>query len=279
MLASFAELLQAGREQGRALGAFTCYNFETAMAVLQAAQTRQSSVILLISEKSFASPQGPSLIVGLRAIAELAPIPVCLQLDHVDDLHQIEAAFRLGIGAAMADGSRLPFKENIAFTREAVSIARRYNGEIEAELGRIEGNEDLAAASQAGALTDPDQAAYFVEQAAPSCLAVSIGNVHGHYHHPPMLDWERLRQIQQRIPTVLSLHGASGLPDSDLLQAIRLGISKINVNTELRTCYLQTTAEVLPSVISDTNLLKLQQVVTKALTEVVDAKLRVYERL
>ena len=278
MLASFAELLQAHRERKTALGAFTCYNFETAAAVLQAAQKHVGGTILLISEKSFASTHGAELVVALHAMAERAPIPVCLQLDHVSNLRQIEAAFKLGVGVVMADGSRLPFEENIAFTREAVAIAHRYGGYIEAELGRVEGDEDIATSARAGALTDPEQAAYFVERADLACLAVSIGNSHGAYHHPPLLDWQRLQQVRSRISTPLSLHGASGLTDSDLRQVIALGISKINVNTELRECYLGVVTDKLQAVTPGSRLLDLQLALIDALARVVDAKMQVYER-
>jgi len=276
MLASFTELLQ--EQQGRALGAFTCYNFELAVGVLDAAASQGSSVVLLISENSFCSPSGAYFVAGLKAMAEQAPIPVCLQLDHVRDLGHIETAFRLGVGAVMADGSRLPFEENIAFVREAVRIARRYGGSVEAELGRVEGNEDIAAATLAGALTDPEQAARFVRQAEPACLAVSIGNVHGLYEDAPVLDWKRLAHIHDQVDVPLSLHGASGLPDPDLRHAITSGICKINVNTELRSRYLEVVAEQLQAVLPGTRLLELHLAVIEAVTQVTQAKLKVYAR-
>jgi tagatose 1,6-diphosphate aldolase GatY/KbaY len=247
-----------------------------AMAVLEAARLQASGVVVLISEKSFVSPHGAALATGLRAMAEHAPIPVCLQLDHVSDLAQIEAAFKLGVGAVMADGSRLPFEENIAFVRQAVQIASSYSGSIEAELGRIEGNEDIALATQAGAFTDPEQAAFFVEATGASCLAVSIGNVHGVYQHPPRLDWERLERISEQVTIPLSLHGASGLPDTDLRAAIARGICKINVNTELRSQYLNVVAEQLPRVLSGARLLELQNAEIAALTQAVQEKMEVY---
>lgn len=279
MLTSFTELLRKNQARGSALGAFTCYTFETAIAVIQAAQQRQSGVVMLISEKSFTASQGVYLVAGLRAIAEQAPIPVCLQLDHVSDLAQIERACQMGIGSVMADGSRLTFEENIAFVRQAVALGRRYGVEIEAELGRVEGNEDIANAAEAGLLTDPARAARFVEQAQPACLAVSIGNVHGIYHHPPVLDWPRLRQLRQAILTPLSLHGASGLPDEDLRQAMRLGITKVNVNTELRAAYFDLLQQQLTAHAAGLRLLDLQNRLIDAQARVCQNKLQTYEEL
>lgn len=277
MLASFTELLCENQERGTALGAFTCYTFETAVAVVQAAQQRQRGVILLISEKSFVAPQGIYLVAGLRAIAEQAPVPVCLQLDHVSDLAQIERACQMGVGSVMADGSRLTFEENRAFVSQAVALGKRYGVEIEAELGRVEGNEDIASAAATGALTDPEQAAFFVEHARPACLAVSIGNVHGIYRQPPQLDWPRLRQLRQTIALPLSLHGASGLPDEDLQQAIKSGIAKINVNTELRASYFDLLHQQLATMSSGLRLLELQHLLIEAQYQVSQSKLQAYE--
>ncbi|GCE29819.1 tagatose-bisphosphate aldolase [Dictyobacter alpinus] len=278
MLTSFTELLRANQERGTALGSFTCYTFETAVAVVQAAQQRQRGVILLISEKSFAAPQGIYLVAGLRAIAEQAPIPVCLQLDHVSDLAQIERACQMGVGSVMADGSRLTFEENMTFVSQAVALGKSYGVEIEAELGRVEGNEDIASAAAAGAFTDPKQAALFAERAQPACLAVSIGNVHGIYRHPPQLDWLRLRQLRQSTTLPLSLHGASGLPDEDLRQAIRLGIAKINVNTELRASYFDLLHQQLAAMSSGLRLLELQHLLIEAQYHVSQSKMQVYEQ-
>ncbi|HVU70088.1 MAG TPA: class II fructose-bisphosphate aldolase [Ktedonobacteraceae bacterium] len=274
MLASFTELLHLQQQRGAALGAFTCYTFETAVAAVQAAHQEQSGIILLISEKSFAAPQGAYLVASLRAIAEQAPVPVCLQLDHVSDLAQIERACQSGLGSIMADGSRLPFEENIAFVSQAVASGRRYGVEIEAELGRVEGNEDIASAAQAGLLTDPAQAALFVERAQPACLAVSIGNIHGIYQHPPALDWERLSRLRQAIPLPLSLHGASGLPDEDLRQAISLGIAKVNVNTELRASYFDLLQRQLATFAPGLRQLELQHLLIEAQSQVCQSKLQ-----
>src|SRR5207244_4853159 len=120
-------------------------------------------------------------------------------------LDPIRSAFELGAGAAMADGSHLELDANVELVRAAASA-----GEVEAELGGIAGDEDVARAVAAGALTDPDQAAAFAERSGAACLAVSIGNVHGTYSEPPALDWERLAAIRPRVELPLSLHGASG---------------------------------------------------------------------
>ena len=233
-------------------------------------------MILLVSEASFRTDTGPALVAGLCAVADKATVPVAVQLDHVDDLALVRAAASTGIGAVMADGSRQPIEGNIAFVRAARAAVGSDVG-IEVELGHIEGGEDVAAAVSAGALTDPDEADRLVAAVAPDCLAVSIGNVHGTYAQPPSLDWERLTLIRERTGELpLSLHGASGLPDADVRRAVELGVRKINVNTELRACYIAELEQRLPAVRRGYDVLSLQRALVAALVETVAGKLELF---
>jgi ketose-bisphosphate aldolase len=266
VIVPFRELLAECRSRGAAAGAFTCYNLETATGVVAAASARASGVVLLITEQSFRAQGGDLLLAALRAVAERSPVPACVQLDHVGDLELIEAAFELGAGAVMADGSRLPLEENVELVRRAVETGRRLGGQVEAELGHVSGDEDVAGTVEVGALTDPDEAAAFVERTETACLAVSIGNVHGTYRTPPALDWARLEAIRGRgVSAPLSLHGASGLPQADLRRAVSLGIAKVNVNTALRERYLSALAEHLPSAREGARVLQLGLAVADAL--------------
>jgi ketose-bisphosphate aldolase len=268
MLAPFERLLGEAAARGGAVGAFTCYNVETAVGVLRAAEAARRGAILLVGERSFRAPGGDLLLAALVAAAAQAPVAACVQLDHVDDLVLIERALALGAGAVMADGTKLPYEENVAFVRAAAG-----GGSAEAELGGIEGDEDVAAAVAAGALTDPDEAAAFVAATGAACLAVSIGNVHGTYREPPRLDWPLLEAIRERVPVPLSLHGASGLSDDDLRRAIERGVAKVNVNTELRERYLEATAANLDAARHGARVLDLNAAQADAVAEVVAAKL------
>lgn len=277
MRAPFSELLREAADRSSAVGAFTCYNLETAAGVLQAAAGRGRGVVLLISRASFIRPEGELFVAALRAVAAAAPVPVAIQLDHVDELELIERACALGVDAVMADGSALQYDRNVAFVRDAAELARAAGAEVEAELGGIAGDEDVAAAVAAGSLTDPAEARTFVEATGAACLAVSIGNVHGAYRDPPRLDWARLEAIRARVDCPLSLHGASGIPDADLGRAIGLGISKVNVNTELRSSYLEVTAERIGEALDGARLLDLNVAQTDAVAATVGAKLDAYE--
>lgn len=272
MLVPFGELLGERRAAGAAAGAFTCYDVTTALGVVRAAEAHDVPAILLLSEASFRGPTGRLLLPALLAVAEEARVPMCVQLDHVADDALVDAALAGGVGAVMADGSRLPTRENTAFV---AALRRRAGGGmgVEAELGHIEGGEDVAAATEAGALTDPDEAAAFVGATRCDCLAVSIGNVHGTYASPPRLDWDRLALIRDRVDLPLSLHGASGLADEDVRRAIGLGVCKVNVNTELRGRYLDELAARLPWARQGLRLLELEAGVIDAVDAVVAEKL------
>jgi ketose-bisphosphate aldolase len=273
VIVSFSELLAEADGRGAAVGAFTAYNLEGAVAVLRAAEERSDGVILLVSSQAFATGGGPALVAALRAAGERAPVPCCVQLDHAEDLKMMEAALESGAGALMADGSRLPLDANAELVAAAVSIAKRFGAGVEAELGHVAGDEELATAAARGALTDPAEAADFTERTGADCLAVSIGNVHGRYARPPELDWGRLADIRRMIAVPLSLHGASGLPDADLTRAVRAGIRKVNVNTELRERWFEVLAERTGALREGAQLLALNEELIAALAQVVLAKL------
>jgi tagatose 1,6-diphosphate aldolase GatY/KbaY len=267
MLTPFRELLEERRARGAAAGAFTCYDVTTALGVVRAGEQRNVPVILLVSEASFRASESRLLVPALLAVAERSNIPTCVQIDHVSDPGLIETALATGVGAVLADGSRLSTDENAALVRRAVEAAPPGVG-IEAELGHIQGGEDVAAAAAAGAFTDPSEAAAFVQTTGADCLAVSIGNVHGTYASTRRLDWDRLERIREGVGDLpLSLHGASGLPEVDVRRAVSLGICKVNVNTEIRRRYLGELSTRLPDVLPGLQLLDLEAAVIAAVAE------------
>lgn len=216
--------------------ACTAYSADTATGVLAAAEEENRDVILLVSAKMFASSRGRSLVRCLRTLADDAHVTAHVQLDHVSNTDAVAAAFAAGAHAVMADGSRMSFEENIAFVRRAVATARTHSGWVEAELGALPGDEDIAtnARPSPDSHTSPRLVAEFVERSGASCLAVAFGNLHGTYAEPPRLDWDLLTELVAASAVPLSLHGASGIPADDVRRAVRAGIRKINVNTELR---------------------------------------------
>ncbi|TML68140.1 MAG: class II fructose-bisphosphate aldolase [Actinobacteria bacterium] len=267
MLTPFRTLLDERRAAQAAAAAFTCYDVTTALGVVLAAEERDAPLILLVSEASFRAPRSDLLVAALTAVATRSRVPACVQLDHVAEPLLVDSALAAGVGAVLVDGSHLSHEENTALVRRAVETAPRGVG-VEAELGHIEGGEDVAVAAAAGAFTDPDEAADFVGETGTDCLAVSIGNVHGSYASPPSLDWERLERIRERVGDLpLALHGASGLPPEDVRRAVSLGICKVNVNTELRRRYLHQLSDRLPDALQGLRLLELEQALVAAVAE------------
>lgn len=270
----FASVLGAARGQGRAIGAFTCYNLEQLEAVIGAAGSRSAPAIVLISPSSFKSKGGERLIKGFRAMVTGAKVDILIQLDHVSDPRTIERAAACGVDAIMADGSKLSYEDNLSFTRSTVMSMRERGIGVEAELGRVEGSEDETSGAMSGAMTKPDEEEKFRRETEVDCLAVAVGNVHGNYSGTPSLDWARLEEIQVRDPLPLSLHGASGLPDTDLERSVSSGIAKLNVNTELRASYFGCLYDELDTTHETLNLKRLGDSLTEAVSEVVEAKLK-----
>jgi tagatose 1,6-diphosphate aldolase GatY/KbaY len=268
----FGSVLAEAAAEGRAVGAFTCYDLLGFEAVVRAAQARAAPVIVLVGTGSFAARGGERLIAAFRAAAAQAQVPALIQLDHVADCELIERAAAAGVDAVMADGSRLSYEENLAFSAAAAQKLRPLGIAVEAELGRVEGDEDLAAQAAGGTLTDPDEAAAFCRTSGVDCLAVSIGNIHGHYTGTPVLDWERLERLRVA-GAPLSLHGASGLPDADVSRAVLLGIAKVNVNTELRAAYFDALGPGLATRAEALDLRGLGEAVIESVADAVTAKL------
>lgn len=252
-------LVTSALQQGSAVPAFTCYDFTTALAVVEAAEESCRGVILLVAPKTAATPNGLRLITALRGLADAASVPVAVQLDHATDLSVMAGAAAAGADSVLADGSSLPYEENIALvvTARRTLAAKGHAGVvIEAELGGLAGDEDRAFStdgdgSQAGAsvagLTDSAQVEDFVARTGAQLLAVAVGNVHGKYKGQPQLRWDVLQDIAVRTHIPLVLHGASGIPAEELVKAAAMNVGKVNFNTELRTGVLATLQDQLPA--------------------------------
>lgn len=243
-------LVATALQQGSAVPAFTCYDFTTALAVVGAAEEAGRGVILLVAPKTAATPNGLRLIAALRGLADAASVPVAVQLDHASDLNVMADAVAAGADSVLADGSSLPFEDNIALVREARALLGA-DVVLEAELGGLAGDEDRAFGADAAGvavagLTDSAQVEDFVARTGAQLLAVAVGNVHGKYKGEPQLRWDVLQDIAVRTHIPLVLHGASGIPADELVKAAAMNVGKVNFNTELRTGVLSTLQEQLP---------------------------------
>lgn len=274
MLSSTSELLHTARRNAYAIGAFNVYNLEGVQAVVDAASLLGSPAMLQLHPSALKYGGSPLVALCLEA-ARSSKVPIAVHLDHSTSLEDIQSALLAGMSSIMADGSHLPYSENLAFTCEMTQLAHTSGAIVEAEIGRISGTEDgLTIAEKEAKMTDPSQAAEFVRETQVDALAVTIGNVHGKYQSEPKLDFKRLAAIRKEVDVPLVLHGASGLPDTMISQSIQLGVCKFNVNTEVREAYL----DVLKSSnsLSSPDLLELMKKAIAAMQLVVEEKLQIF---
>lgn len=275
MLISLHELLQSAKSSNYAVGAFNVYNLEGIKAVVEAAEALHSPAILQLHPSAF-RVHGSSLLAACLESVRCSKVPMLVHLDHATTAADIEWALDHEITSIMADGSQGSTVENVDFTCRMASLARQYGATVEAELGRLSGSEDgLSVPEYEARLTDPQTAVDFVEQTGVDALAVCIGNVHGHYHGEPKLDFARLESIQRLVPVPLVLHGASGLSDDLVHRCIDCGITKFNVNTEVREAYL---VALRASVQEDRkpDLIDIMKDAIRAMQAVVESKLKLF---
>ncbi|KAM3095931.1 ketose-bisphosphate aldolase [Phormidesmis sp. 146-35] len=241
MLTSTRELLETARRNVYAIGAFNIYNLEGVKAVVMAAEAENSPAMLQLHPSALSYGGFPLVALCLEA-ARSSTVPISVHLDHSTSADDIRTALTFGMASIMADGSHLPYQQNLEFTREITQLAHRKGAVVEAEIGRISGTEDgLTVAEKEAKMTDPTQAVEFVKATKVDALAVTIGNVHGEYRSEPKLDFARLEKIRHLLGDLpLVLHGASGLPESMISRSIELGVCKFNVNTEVRAAYMKT---------------------------------------
>ena len=255
--------LKKAQKEGWAIGHFNISNLETLRAIVQAAQKLKSPVLIGTSE-------GESKFVGLKQAVALAKVfqeetglPIFLNLDHGKSFEYIKEAVDSGYNAVHFDGSELPLEENIKITREIVEIAQKIGVLVEGEVGAI-----------GGKLTDPKEAERFVRETGVDNLAINIGTWHGQGEKTG-IDFNLLKEIKTAVKNVpLVLHGGSGVPAEHIKEAIRLGVSLIRINTELRSAFTNTLKKVLEG--DEIIPYKYMPAVIEAVQRVVEEKIKLF---
>jgi len=241
------DYLKRANKQGWAIGQFNVSNLETLKAIIQASKKLKSPVIIGTSE-------GESSFIGLNEVVALVRsfrkkgVSVFLNLDHGKTFDYIKEAVDAGYDSVHFDGSRLPLKENISTTKKVVAYCKKRGVQVEGEVGRIEGSSTILKKAPESLITDPKEAEIFVKETKVNSLAISIGSFHGIRSSGvnPEINLVRLKKINNKIKnTPLVLHGGSGIPKANIKKAVKLGISKININTELRLAYTLNLEKVL----------------------------------
>ena len=268
MLANPKAYLARARREGWALGGFNVFNLESTRAVIAAAEKCAAPLLVQTSEGAIKHLGLDTTVAMVRQLAGTTASPVALHLDHGKSEALARAAIDAGYTSVMIDASRETFEENLRETRAIVAYAREHGVHVEAELGTLGGIEELGDQASKSMLTDPDQAVRFASESGVDALAVAIGTSHGAYKFKgtPHLDFDRLRDIAARVALPIVLHGASSMPHDaivfaerygarlphaqgippDLIQkAVRLGIAKVNTDSDLRLAALGRLRQVL----------------------------------
>ncbi|CUP36067.1 tagatose-bisphosphate aldolase [Clostridium baratii] len=232
---STREMLKKAQEGGYAVPAFNIHNLETLQVVIETAAELRSPVILAGTPSTIKYAGGEYIVAMAEVAAKEYDIPIAIHLDHFEDVDAIKHYVDIGFKSTMIDASHENYENNIRIVKEVVDYAHKFDATVEAELGRLGGQEDDLVVDEKDTMyTNPEQAKDFVEKTGIDSLAVAIGTAHGLYKGKAKLDFDRLKEIREKVDIPLVLHGASDIPDELVKKAISLGICKVNVATDLK---------------------------------------------
>ena len=238
MLMNMKELLKVADEKRFAVPAFNIGSDQLLKAVMQKVKEMKSPVILEMSPDEFNFVEN-SLIQAMIYEASKTDVPVVIHLDHGDKFETVVRAIQAGFTSVMIDASKLPYEENVAVTQKVCEVAHLANVSVESELGTI-GTTGII-------YTDPDQAKDFVEKTGIDTLAVAIGTAHGIYPSDmkPELRLDILQTLKDTLDIPLVLHGGSSNKDEEIAKAVKIGISKINISSDIKVAFYEKCREVL----------------------------------
>lgn len=234
MLVNMRDILLPAKEGGYGVGFFNAVNVEMARAIIETAEELQAPVMVGTAEILLP-------VMGLERVAEYlipmakkASVPVCVHYDHGLTFERCMEALNLGFTSIMYDCSTACYEENVEKVAEIVKICHAVHVTVEGELGHVGDNAGSGKLENpSDYFTDPETAKDFAAKTGIDALAVAIGNAHGDYTFPPKLDFERIQTIAEKTNLPLVLHGGSGLSDEDFQKAVKLGVSKINIFTDI----------------------------------------------
>lgn len=233
MLVTLKEILKLAQARKCAIGSFNTPNMSSIKAVIAAAEELNEPVILMHAQvhEEMGLCRMDEIAPVMLFFADRAKVPVCVHLDHGEDLDYVKRGLDIGFTSVMYDGSALDEKINLANTSITVELASRYGASVEAEIGSMGARESGAGGSDESIYTDPDAAKLFVEQTGIDALACAFGTAHGIYLSEPRLDFDRLKKIENLVDVPLVMHGGSGVSCEDYKRVIKYGVRKINYYT------------------------------------------------
>lgn len=237
-LVTTKSILEDAYRNHYAIGAFAVHNLEIIKAVIQAAESLGSPVILQTTPSTIRYIGLNQVIAMVKSASQEAKIPVALHLDHGDSFQTICQCLHSGYTSVMIDASDQPFESNVNAVRKVVDVAHAIDVPVEAEIGTVGQAADGLQTDEAEAgLTRPEVAEDFVSQTEIDSLAPAFGTAHGVYQDEPVLHFDRLREISNRVNIPIVMHGASGVAEKSVQKAVQNGVSKVNISTELKMAF------------------------------------------
>lgn len=230
MLVNLNDVLKDAQKGGYAVGLFNTIDTDMLQAAIEAAEELHSPLIIGTAEILLKYGELSLITPSMIAAAKNASVPVVVHYDHGLTYERCIEALKLGCSSIMFDASVLDYRENIKQTRELVKIAHMFGATVEGEVGHV-GN--AANATDDDVYTSPEIAKEYIESTGVDACAVAFGTAHGAYLKQPMLDFERLKSIRAVTDVPLVMHGGSGLTDENFKTAVRCGVAKINIFTDL----------------------------------------------
>ena len=255
MLLTLTDILSMAQRHSYAVLAPDFFNLDFAQVLLDSALEKQAPLILSYCHTSYNTFELDDMdqCIGIvRDLCSQYTLPIALHLDHAENIETIHKYLDLGFSSVMIDASTHPFEENIRITQQVVELARAYHASVEAELGHVgNGSDYLINDPTAQALTNLEQVQEFIQRTHVDALAISIGTQHGFYKGTDGLHLDLLERIANATSTPLVLHGTSGTDHVQLKKAVKKGIRKLNIFTELFAVYLQASDQVQPDNLED----------------------------
>lgn len=246
MLYNMKELLTIAKENKFAVPAFNIGSLEILRAVMEVAEETNSPVILEIHPLEIEYLTDP-FVLTVKEYAHKSKVPVVIHMDHGSNIYDVMRSIKNGYTSVMIDASNLPYEENVALTKQVVELAHKVNVSVEAEIGTIGAMNYETEGVDNVLYTDPEQSKDFVKRTGIDCLAVAIGTAHGLYpkNFTPKLNLELLKILNKEVNIPLVLHGGSGNPDEEVTASVSLGVSKVNISSDVKSVFFKKCHELL----------------------------------
>lgn len=276
MLSLAKELLSKAKNDGYAIGAFNTYNLEVTQAIIRAGEAKKSPLTIQISETTIKYAGFKPIVAMIKAMIDDTDIPIALHLDHGKTFEIIKMCIDAGFSSVQIDGSALKFEENISLTKKVVKLAHQNGVFVQGELDKTPGSHGGIVSEEdviKNGFTNPEKAKEFAEKTEIDSFAISIGNSHGFSSGPVQLQFDILAKARELLDIPLVLHGGSGIPEKIIKDAIKLGISEINIDSEIGHAFTYTLRNIFSAPVETADPRKILIFTKDAMQSVVEEKL------